>query len=171
MNGSNFLQRPGGLGPTADRVMPIGSLAVGAPALYQNTAEKIELNRATQTDDINRVYAQYLKDIGEYAREPVGPTSMQASNIVPSEQLTGPAGYNHRDNLVIPEKAADLSKGDFLVKTQNTLNPEMRNKLQILTALPQQNFLNTPDLSMQALPQSYNTQGTLPLQFAVKPLK
>jgi hypothetical protein len=101
----------------------------------------------------------------------VGPTDVQASNIVPSQQLTGPAGYNHRDNLVIPERAADLSKGEYLVKTQNTLNPELRNQLKILTSLPQQNFLNAPDPTMAMLPQSYNTGGTLPLQLPVKPAK
>ena len=117
MNGQNFLQRPGGLGPMAERVKPLGSLATAVPALYQNTPEMIELNRATQLDNVNRVYSQYQRDRGEYAREPVGPTDMQPSNIVPSQQLTGPAGYNHRDNLVIPDRAADLSRGEYLVKT------------------------------------------------------
>jgi hypothetical protein len=117
------------------------------------------------------VYAQYLTDRGEYAREPVGPTDVQASNIVPSHQLTGPAGYNHRDNLVIPERAADLSKGEYLVKEQNTLNPTFRNKLKTLTMLPQQNFLSTPDLTMGMLPQNYNTPGSLPLQLPAKPAK
>jgi hypothetical protein len=93
---------------------------------------------------------------------------MQPGNIVPSQQLTGPAGYNHRDNLVIPDKAADLSKGEYLVKTQNTLNPELRNQLKILTSMPQQNFLNAPDPGMAMLPNSYNTAGTLPLQLPMK---
>lgn len=171
MNGSNFLQRPGGLGPTAERVKPLGSLATAVPALYQNTPEMIELNRATQLDNVNRVYSQYQKDRGEFAREPVGPTDMQPGNIVPSQQLTGPAGYNHRDQLVIPDKAADMSKGEYLVKTQNTLNPELRNQLKILTSLAQQNFLNAPDPSAISLTQNYNTPGTLPLQLPVKPVK
>lgn len=171
MNGQNFLQRPGGLGPMAGRVKPLGSLSTGVPALYQNTPEMIELNRATGLDNVNRVYAQYQKDIGEYARDPVGPTDVQASNIVPSQQLTGPAGYNHRDNLVIPERPADMSKGEYLVKTQNTLNPELRNQLKILTTLPQQNFLNAQDTTMAMLPQNYNTAGTLPLQLPVKATK
>ena len=148
----------------AERVKPLGSPAAGVPALYQNTPEMIELNRATQLDNVNRVYSQYQRDRGEYAREPVGPVDVQASNIVPSQQITGPAGYNHRDNLVIPERAADLSKGEYLVKTQNTLNPELRNQLKILTSLPQQNFLNAPDPTMAMIPQNYNTGGTLPLQ-------
>jgi hypothetical protein len=54
MNSSNFLQRPGGLGPSAERVKPLGSLATAVPALYQNTPEMIELNRATQLDNVNR---------------------------------------------------------------------------------------------------------------------
>ena len=171
MNGSNFLQRPGGLGPSAERVKPLGSLATAVPALYQNTPEMIELNRATQLDNVNRVYSQYQVDRGEHTREPVGPTDMQPGNIVPSQQLTGPAGYNHRDNLVIPERAADMSKGEYLVKTQNTLSPELRNQLKILTSMPQQNFLNAPDTSTALLTQNYNTPGTLPLQLPAKSLK
>jgi len=168
MNGSNFLQRPGGLGPMAERVKPLGSLATSIPAMYQNTPETIELNRATQLDNVNRVYAQYQRDRGEYVREPVGPTDVQPGNIMPSQQVTGLAGYNHKDNLVIPDRAADISKGEYLVKTQNTLNPELRNQLKILTSLPQQNFLNAPDPSTVALTQNYNTGGTLPLQLPPK---
>ena len=171
MTGSNFLQRPGGLGPSAERVKPLGSLATGVPALYQNTPEMIELNRATQLDNINRIYSQYQVDRGEHTREAVGPTDMQPGNIVPSQQLTGPAGYNHRDQLIIPDRAADMSKGEYLVKTQNTLNPELRNQLKILTSLPQQNFLSTPDPTMAMIPQNYNTAGTLPLQLPAKPIK
>ena len=171
MNGPNFLQRPGGLGPAAERVKPLGSLATAVPAMYQNTFEMIELNRATQLDDVNRIYSQYQVDRGERTREPVGPTDMQPGNIVPSQQLTGPAGYNHRDQLVIPERPADMNKGEFLVKTQNTLNPNLRNQLKILTTSIQQNFLNGPDLSTAALPQNYNTAGTLPLQLPMKPAK
>jgi hypothetical protein len=85
--------------------------------------------------------------------------------------LTGPAGYNHRDQLVIPDRAMDMSKGEYLVKTQNTLNPEMRNQLKILTTSLNQNFLNAPDLGMATMTQNYNTPGTLPLQLPVKPAK
>lgn len=171
MNGLNFLQRPGGLGPSAERVKPLGSLATAVPALYQNTPEAIELNRATQLDNVNRVYSQYQVDRGEHTREPVGPTDMQPGNIVPSQQLTGLAGYNHRDNLVIPDRAADMSKGEYLVKTQNTMNPELRNQLKILTTSTNQNFLNAPDISMTTMIQNYNTPGTLPLQLPLKPNK
>lgn len=171
MNSSTFLQRPGGLGPSAERVKPLGSLATAVPALYQNTPEMIELNRATQLDNVNRVYSQYQINRGEYAREAVGPTDMQPGNIVPSQQLTGPAGYNHRDQLVIPERPMDMSKGEYLVKTQNTLNPELRNQLKILTTTTSQNFLNAPDLGMAMIPQNYNMPGMLPLQLPVKPAK
>lgn len=171
MNGQNFLQRPGGLGPAAERVKPLGSMSTGVPALYANTPADIELHRATQLDNVNRVYAQYLRDRGEFARDPVGPTDNQPGNIVPSQQITGLAGYNHRDQLIIPERPADMSKGEFLVKGQNELNPDLRDQLKILTTLPQQNFLNGPDLSTAALPVSYNTPGTLPLQIPVTPAK
>ena len=171
MNSSNFLQRPGGLGPSAERVKPLGSLATAVPALYQNTPEMIELNRATQLDNVNRIYSQYQTNRGEHTREPIGPTDVQPGNIVPSQQLTGPAGYNHRDQLVIPDRAMDMSKGEYLVKTQNTLNPEMRNQLKILTTSLNQNFLNAPDLGMATMTQNYNTPGTLPLQLPMKPAK
>jgi len=82
--------------------------------------------------------------------------------------LTGPGGYNHRDQLVMPERPMDMSKGEYLVKTQNTLDPELRNQLKTLTVLPRQNFISTPDTSAQALPQNYNTPGTLPLQLPAK---
>lgn len=171
MNSSNFLQRPGGLGPSAERVKPLGSLATAVPAMYQNTPQVIELNRATQLDNVNRVYSQYQVNRGEHTREPVGPTDMQPGNIVPSQQLTGPAGYNHRDQLVIPERAMDMSKGEYLVKMQNTMNPELRAQLKTLTTTTSQNFLNAPDLGMATIPQNYNMPGMLPLQLPMKPAK
>jgi len=171
MENNNFLQRPGGLGPTADRVKPLGSLAAGNPAMYRNSAQNIEINRATGLDNVNRVMAQYSMDRGEYVREPIGPTDFQKGNIVPSQELTGPAGYNHRNDLVIPERPMDMSKGEYLVKTQNTLNPALRNQLKTLTVLPRQNFLSTPDVSMQALPQNYAMPDNLPLQLPTKQAK
>jgi hypothetical protein len=64
-----------------------------------------------------------------------------------------------------------MSKGEYLVKTQNTLNPELRNQLKILTTSLNQNFLNAPDLSAATMIQNYNTPGMLPLQLPAKPLK
>ena len=171
MDGSNFLQRPGGLGPTSNRVKPIGSLAPSIPAAYQNSSETIEINRATSLDDVNRTMVQFQKDRGEYAREPIGPTDFQKGNIVPSQQLTGPAGYNHRDQLVIPERPMDMSKGEYLLKANNEINPELRNQLSILTLLPTQNFLSTPDVSQNTIPQNYMMPDSLPLQLPTGPKK
>jgi len=110
---------------------------------YANTPANIEVRRSTGLDDINRVYSQYQVDHGEYARPAVGPTNYQEGNIMPSQQITGPAGYNHRDPLVMPMRPADLNKAEYLVKEQNTMNPDMRAQMQMMTVLPQQKFLQT----------------------------
>lgn len=167
----NFLQRPGGLGPTADRVKPIGSLAQGSPSLYEATPATIELNRAIALDNINRVTSQYQTDRGERAREQVGPTNYQEGNVMPSAQITGLAGYNQRGDLKLPERPADMSQLDYIAKSQNTMDPQLRAQMQILTAVPQQNFLNTPDVSAQVLPSNYRMSDSLPLQLMEQPKK
>ena len=171
MENMNFLQRPGGLGPTSARVKPIGSLAEGSPSLYESTPATIELNRAIALDNINRITSQYQTDRGERAREQVGPTNYQEGNIMPSAQITGLAGYNQRGETKLPERAADLSTLDYISKTQNTLDPQLRGQMQILTAVPQQTFLNTPDLSTQLLPSNYRMADSLPLQLMEQPKK
>ena len=164
----NFLQRPGGLGPTSQRVKPLGAISSGAPAMYQNTPQNIELTRAANSDNVNRVMSQIYTDRGENSRAAVGPTDFQKGNIVPSQQLTGPAGYNHRNELVIPERPMDMTKADYLVKLSNETNPELRNQLKMLTVIPRQNFLDTPDVSGQMLTQNYNMPDNLPMQLPTK---
>jgi hypothetical protein len=164
MEKHNFIQRPGGLGPMAERVKPIGTLATEKPSMYANTAEAIEARRAITIDDMNRIYTQYRRDRGEYAREPIGPIQYGEGNIVESAELTGLAGYNHKDSLKMPMRALDMSKAQYLVDTQNTMTPDMRAKLQILTASPDQTFLNVPDQAYASYPQSYRTAGSLPMQ-------
>ena len=161
MEKPNFLQRPGGLGPMAERVKPIGSSQMASPADYQNTAQSIELNRATGIDNVNRVYSQYQVDHGEYARAPIGPTDFNKGNIVPSQQLTGPAGYNHRD-VVMPMRPMDMSQADYMLKEQNTLDPELRVQLKTLTTNPRQNFINGQDPTVNMVSQSYNMPDNLP---------
>jgi hypothetical protein len=163
MDSSKFLQRPGGLGPN-QRVKPIGSLATQIPAAYESTPESIEIRRSMTLDDINRVQAQYARDRGESAREPVGPTNYQEGNIMPSSQITGPAGYNHQDKLVLPDRAADMSKAEYLVKEQNTMDPNLRAQLQILTTLPQQNFYNVQDQTTNLMTQNYAMPDSLAFQ-------
>jgi len=82
MEGQQFLQRPGGLGPMAARVKPLGSLASEIPGLYTNTPEAIDLRRSSSLDNVNRVTSQYQRDRGEYVRSAVGPTNYQEGNII-----------------------------------------------------------------------------------------
>jgi len=168
MEGQQFLQRPGGLGPMASRVKPLGSMATEEPARFTNTPEAIDLRRAQSLDNINRITSQYQRDRGEYVRSAVGPTNYQEGNIMPSSEITGLAGYNHRDSLVMPGRAADLSKAQYLVDTNNSLDPNLRGQMQILTSLPQQNFLNAPDPGAALLPNDFRTPGSMPLQLPMK---
>jgi hypothetical protein len=161
MEKSNFLQRPGGLGPMAERVKPIGSMGLNSPANYQSTPQSIELNRATGIDNVNRVYAQYQIDHGEYARAAIGPTDFNKGNIVESQELTGPAGYNHR-NVVMPMRPMDMTQAEYMVKEQNTMDPELRVQLKTLTTNPRQNFLNGQDQSANMMSQNYNMPDNLP---------
>lgn len=87
---------------------------------------------------------------------------------MPSSEITGLAGYNHRDSLVMPGRAADLSKAQYLVDTNNSLDPNLRGQMQILTSLPQQNFLNAPDPGAALLPNDFRTPGSMPLQLPIK---
>jgi len=168
MEGQQFLQRPGGLGPMAARVKPLGSLASEIPGLYTNTPEAIDLRRSSSLDNVNRVTSQYQRDRGEYVRSAVGPTNYQEGNIMPSNEITGLHGYNHRDSLVMPERAADLSKAQYLVDTSNSMDPNLRAQMQILTSLPQQNFLNAPDPAASLMSMDFRTPGSLPLQLPTK---
>lgn len=160
MENQNFLQRPGGLGP-AQKLKPLGGMGTSDPASYAVTPALIEIRRATGLDDINRVYTQYQVNRGEYSRAAVGPTNYQEGNIMPSQQITGPAGYNHRDPLVMPMRPADMNKAEYLVKEQNTMNPNLRAQMQIMTTLPQQNFYNVQDLSSKIATQSYQMPDNL----------
>lgn len=164
MENMNFLQRPGGNGPTANRVKPLGTMATQVPGLYANTPQQIEFRRATGIDDVNRVDAQYRMDRGEYVREPVGPTNYEQGNIMPSSEITGLAGYNQRGEMKLPMRAADISKAEYLVKTQNTMDPNLRAQMQILTTMPQQNFFNSQDPTANLFTQNYQMPDSLPLQ-------
>jgi hypothetical protein len=42
---------------------------------------------------------------------------------MPSMQATGPAGYQHRDPLVLPDRPADMTKADYLVKETKQHEP------------------------------------------------
>jgi len=87
---------------------------------------------------------------------------------MPSNEITGLPGYNHRDSLVMPERAADMSKAQYLVDTSNSMDPNLRAQMQILTSLPQQNFLNAPDPSAALMSMDFRTPGSMPLQLPAK---
>ena len=164
MENQNFLQRPGGLGPAAGKVKPLGETQTAFPAAYVNSAGTISLNRLANLDNTSRISAQYATDMGFASRAPVGPVDTQASNIVPSQQITGPAGYNHNGRPVVPDRAADLTPQMYLSSTQARLDPNTRLQFAALTADPKQNFLNTQDVEAMSMPQNFNSLGTLPLQ-------
>jgi hypothetical protein len=103
-------------------------------------------------------------DRGEYVREPVGPTNYEQGNIMPSSEITGLAGYNQRGEMKLPMRAADISKAEYLVKTQNTMDPNLRAQMQILTTMPQQNFFNSQDPTANLFTQNYQMPDSLPLQ-------
>ena len=101
MEQQNFLQRPGGLGPMPG-LKPLG-MPMSSPGAYINDDVSISVRRKTYTDDVNRVFAQYNIDHGTYVRQPVDPNPYAEGNITESAQLTGPAGYNHRE-VPLPER-------------------------------------------------------------------
>ena len=160
MENQNFLQRPGGLGPTP-KLKPLGGLAIESAANYSVTPETIEIRRATSIDNVNRVLTQYQVDRGEYSRPAVGPTNYQESNIMPSQELTGPAGYQHKDPLKMPMRPADMNKADYLVAEQNSMNPDMRANMQMMTMLPKQNFYNVQDVGSRSGSQDYRMPDQL----------
>ena len=141
MEKPNLLQKPGGLGDTTN-LKPLG-MAAAAPSTYLNNDISISARRNAYMDDVNRVFSQYNIDAGTYMRAPVNPIPYQPGNITKSQEVTGPAGYNHNGVLPLPGKADDLSDAAYLVGLENTMNPAMRLDVQTLTMLPRQNFLNT----------------------------
>ena len=153
----NFLQKPGGLGPTP-ALRPLGG---AVPETYRSPNSAIP--GFAGMHDTSRTLAQYQTDIGAYSRAPVGPTNYQLSNIMPSAEPVGVAGYNNKDPLPTPGKAADLSKQQYLLSETNNLNPAVAQNLQMVTALPKQNFFNPQDPSYYA-PVNYNMPDNLYMQ-------
>jgi len=147
----------------AERVKPLGAITPSNPATYTNDPSAIGARLSAQLDDVNRTESQYLVDRGEYSRPPIGPTNYQEANIMPSQEQTGVAGYNQQGEIKFPERAADLNKAQYLVDTANSMDSQLREQMQILTSLPQQNFVNTQDPS-HYFGTSYRMPNSLPLQ-------
>ena len=161
MEQSNFLQRPGGLGPMPG-LKPLG-MPTSDPGTYINDDVSIAGRRQAYTDNVNRVFAQYNIDHGSYVRQPVDPNPYAEGNIVESSQVTGPAGYNHKE-MPLPEHAADMPKELYVTETVNAVDPVMRGNVKALTLLPQQNFLNRQDVAAMSYSQDYRRQDDLMLQ-------
>jgi len=161
----NFLQRPGGNGPKV-ALQPLGGLAsvpAAGPAAYNSAPEGASPARALALDNVNRVLAQYKVDMGEFSRLPVGPTNYEIGNIMPSQEPTGPAGYNHQGKMVFPGRAADLNKAEFIQQEMNTMNPALRADMQRMTQFPQQNFYNLQNPT-NYMPVNYNMPDSLYMQ-------
>jgi hypothetical protein len=161
MEKQNFLQRPGGLGPTG-ALKPLG-MSAAQPASYMNDAISMTSRRQAYTDDVNRVFAQYNIDHGTYMRAPVNPLPYADGNITKSAEVTGLAGYNHQE-MPLPERPMDMSAGQYVHETVNQVDPAMRANVQALTLLPQQNFLNNRDLQPLTMQNDYRRRDDLLLQ-------
>lgn len=161
MEQQNFLQRPGGLGPMP-ALKPLG-MPMANPSAYMNDEISISSRRQAYLDDVNRVFAQYNIDHGEYARTPVPPATYGEGNITPSAQVTGPAGYQHR-GMPLPERAVDMPEAQYLSQETNKFDPSMRLNVQALTLLPEQNFYNVKTQESLPLPQDYRRLDDLSLQ-------
>lgn len=142
MEDPKLLNRPGGNGPLGS-LKPLGMTGeLGGPYEYLNSKTSISARRGLYLDDVNRVFAQFNVDAGDYMRAPVDPNPYAAGNIVKSEEPVGPAGYNQAGTLPLPGKAADLTDVQYLAMEANNANPVFRNDMAALTMIPQQRFLN-----------------------------
>ena len=161
MEKPNFLQQPGGLGPLPG-LKPLG-MPMANPSAYMNDEISITARRQAYSDDVNRIFAQYNIDHGTYSRTPVNPLPYAEGNITKSDQLTGLAGYNHKE-IPLPQRAVDIPKEQYLAETSLAQNPTTRGNVQALTVLPQQNFLNTQDPNQMMYTQDYRTSDDMSLQ-------
>ena len=155
------LQQPGGLGPVPE-LKPIG-MSMANPSTYLNDEISIRARQTQTLDNVNRVFHQYNIDHGSYLRTPVSPVEYGIGNVVKSNEVTGPAGYNHKE-MPLPERPMDMSKGEYVADAMMQQNPTMRGNVQALTVLPQQNFLNTQDPNQMMYLQDYRTADDMSLQ-------
>tara|TARA_Y100000004_G_C8630909_1_gene292902 strand:+ start:24 stop:533 length:510 start_codon:yes stop_codon:yes gene_type:complete len=161
MEQSNFLQRPGGLGPMPP-MKPLG-MPMAKPSAYMNDDISIAARRQAYSDDVSRVFAQYNIDHGTYSRSPVNPLPYAEGNITKSAEQTGLVGYNHKETP-LPERAVDMTKEQYMVDTTLSKDPAMRANVEALTMLPQQNFLNTQDPNQMMYTQDYRRADDISLQ-------
>tara|TARA_Y100000004_G_C8769234_1_gene349953 strand:- start:169 stop:675 length:507 start_codon:yes stop_codon:yes gene_type:complete len=161
MEQSNFLQRPGGLGPMPG-LKPLG-MPMSNPGAYINDDVNIAARRQAYSDNVNRVFAQYNIDHGTYVRQPVDPNPYAEGNITESTQTTGPAGYNHK-NMPLPNRPMDMPKEQYITEMINEADPMIRATAKALTLMPQQDFLNRQDVAAMSLNQDYRRSDDLMMQ-------
>jgi hypothetical protein len=149
---------------------PLGGLSAVPPGLMTvNTPLEIGIRRGVQMDESNRIASQILRDRGVYERQPVGPVEYSEGNIKKSAEITGVAGYNHKQ-IPFRNSPDDMSQMEYM-RSVATNNPQNRAALQQLTLQTNQYFLNTQELNDNKVVTSHNTPTNLMVLAKVKAMK
>ena len=114
-------------------------MSMANPASYLNDDISIRARQTQTLDNINRVFSQYNVDHGSYLRTPVSPVEYGIGNVVKSNAVNGPAGYNHKE-MPMPLRPEDMPKERYVMEEANKFDPTMRLNVAALSVLPQQNF-------------------------------
>ena len=155
------LQQPGGLGPVPE-LKPIG-MSMANPSTYLNDEISIRARQTQTLDNVNRVFHQYNIDHGSYLRTPVSPVEYGIGNVVKSNEVTGPAGYTHKE-MPMPLRPADMPKESYVMQEANKYDPTMRLNVAALSILPQQNFYDVTTADSKMPLQDYRMADNLSLQ-------
>ena len=155
------LQQPGGLGPVPE-LKPIG-MSMANPASYLNDEISIRARQTQTLDNVNRVFHQYNIDHGSYLRTPVSPVEYGIGNVVKSNEVTGPAGYNQKE-MPMPLRPGDMSRESYAMQEANKYDPTMRLNVAALSILPQQNFYDVTTADSKMPLQDYRMADNLSLQ-------
>ena len=155
------LQQPGGLGPVPE-LKPIG-MSMANPSTYLNDEISIRARQTQTLDNVNRVFHQYNIDHGSYLRTPVSPVEYGIGNVVKSSEVTGPAGYTHKE-MPMPLRPADMPKESYVMQEANKYDPTMRLNVAALSILPQQNFYDVTTADSKMPLRDYRMADNLSLQ-------
>ena len=155
------LQQPGGLGPVPE-LKPIG-MSMANPASYLNDEISIRARQTQTLDNVNRVFHQYNIDHGSYLRTPVSPVEYGIGNVVKSNEVTGPAGYNQKE-MPMPLRPGDMSRESYAMQEANKYDPTMRLNVAALSILPQQNFYDVTTADSKMPLRDYRMADNLSLQ-------
>jgi hypothetical protein len=155
------LQQPGGLGPVPE-LKPIG-MSMANPSTYLNDEISIRARQTQTLDNVNRVFHQYNIDHGSYLRTPVSPVEYGIGNVVKSNEVTGPAGYNHKE-MPMPLRPEDMPRESYVMQEANKYDPTMRLNVAALSILPQQNFYDVTTADSKMPLRDYRMADNLSLQ-------